>query len=131
MCLPRTGVSAVEFLENLSEPLDRLARGRALVTDDLARRSYEVGISTRKRSRACSRRCANAGWTCWRVTSRTFNSKETLIAQGREDRVILLSSSYRLFELIDRVPSHVFGHCGCRFQKAIAHIFKSALHYGK
>jgi len=54
-----------------------------------------------------------------------------LIAQGREDRVILLSSSYRLFELIDRVPSHVFGHCGCRFQKAIAHIFKSALHYGK
>lgn len=112
MRLLRRRVSAVVFLENLSKPLDRLARDRTLMTDDLARRSYEVGISTRKRSRACSRRRANAGWTCWRVTSRRFNSKETLIAQGREDRVILLSSSYRLFELIDRVRSYVFGHCG-------------------
>lgn len=39
-------------------------------------------------------------------------SKETLIIHGREDRVIPLSSTYRLFELIDRAQLHVFGRCG-------------------
>lgn len=37
---------------------------------------------------------------------------ETLIVHGREDRVIPLSNSYRLLELIDKAQLHIFGHCG-------------------
>jgi 2-hydroxy-6-oxo-octa-2,4-dienoate hydrolase len=37
---------------------------------------------------------------------------ETLIVHGREDRVIPLSNSLRLMELIPRAQLHVFGRCG-------------------
>ena len=37
---------------------------------------------------------------------------ETLIIHGREDRVIPLSNSYRLLELIPNSQLHVFGKCG-------------------
>lgn len=37
---------------------------------------------------------------------------KTLIVHGREDRVIPLSNSYKLMELIDDAQLHVFGHCG-------------------
>jgi 2-hydroxymuconate-semialdehyde hydrolase len=37
---------------------------------------------------------------------------ETLIVHGREDRVIPLECSERLFRLIDRAQLHVFGRCG-------------------
>lgn len=37
---------------------------------------------------------------------------ETLIVHGREDRVIPLSNSERLHQLIDRSQLHVFGRCG-------------------
>lgn len=38
--------------------------------------------------------------------------KEVLIVHGREDRVIPLQASIRLFELIQRSQLHVFGRCG-------------------
>jgi pimeloyl-ACP methyl ester carboxylesterase len=38
--------------------------------------------------------------------------KEVLIVHGREDRVIPLQASMRLFELIERSQLHVFGRCG-------------------
>jgi 2-hydroxymuconate-semialdehyde hydrolase len=37
---------------------------------------------------------------------------KTLIVHGREDQVLPLSSSMRLFELIPRAELHVFGNCG-------------------
>ena len=37
---------------------------------------------------------------------------ETLIIHGREDRVIPLENSLKLFQLIDNAQLHVFGHCG-------------------
>lgn len=37
---------------------------------------------------------------------------ETLIIHGREDRVIPLSNSYKLLELIPNAELHVFGKCG-------------------
>jgi 2-hydroxymuconate-semialdehyde hydrolase len=37
---------------------------------------------------------------------------ETLIVHGREDHVIPLECSERLFRLIDRSQLHVFGKCG-------------------
>lgn len=37
---------------------------------------------------------------------------ETLIIHGREDRVIPLSNSYKLLELIPNAQLHVFGKCG-------------------
>jgi 2-hydroxymuconate-semialdehyde hydrolase len=37
---------------------------------------------------------------------------ETLVVHGREDRVIPLSASLRLHELIPASQLHVFGRCG-------------------
>ncbi|GAA2807612.1 alpha/beta fold hydrolase [Crossiella cryophila] len=37
---------------------------------------------------------------------------EVLIVHGRDDRVIPLSNSLRLLELIDRAQLHVFARCG-------------------
>ena len=37
---------------------------------------------------------------------------ETLIIHGREDRVIPLETSLKLFHLIDKAQLHLFGHCG-------------------
>ena len=39
-------------------------------------------------------------------------SAPTLIFHGREDRVIPLATSLRLFELIPEAQLHVFGNCG-------------------
>lgn len=37
---------------------------------------------------------------------------ETLIVHGREDKVIPVSNSYKLINLLDNAELHVFGHCG-------------------
>ena len=37
---------------------------------------------------------------------------ETLIIHGREDRVIPMDTSLKLFQLIDNAQLHIFGHCG-------------------
>jgi 2-hydroxymuconate-semialdehyde hydrolase len=37
---------------------------------------------------------------------------EVLLVHGREDRILPLSSTLRLFELIPRSELHVFGRCG-------------------
>jgi len=37
---------------------------------------------------------------------------ETLVIHGREDRILPLSNSLRLAELIPRAQLHVFGQCG-------------------
>jgi 2-hydroxymuconate-semialdehyde hydrolase len=37
---------------------------------------------------------------------------ETLLIHGREDKVIPLSASQKLFEMIPRAQLHVFGRCG-------------------
>jgi pimeloyl-ACP methyl ester carboxylesterase len=36
----------------------------------------------------------------------------TAMIHGREDKVIPLATSLRLFELIERAELHAFGHCG-------------------
>jgi 2-hydroxymuconate-semialdehyde hydrolase len=38
--------------------------------------------------------------------------KDTLIIHGREDQVLPLSASLKLFELISKSQLHVFGQCG-------------------
>lgn len=56
---------------------------------------------------------------------------EALIIHGREDRIIPLSSSYRMFEMISRAQLHVFGRCGhwtqiehaARFNRLVAGFF--------
>jgi 2-hydroxymuconate-semialdehyde hydrolase len=58
-------------------------------------------------------------------------SNETLIVHGREDRVVPLSSSLHLAEVIDRAQLHVFGRCGHwtqiehtdRFNRLVADFF--------
>jgi len=36
----------------------------------------------------------------------------TLLIHGREDKVVPLSASLRMFELLPNADLHVFGHCG-------------------
>jgi 2-hydroxymuconate-semialdehyde hydrolase len=57
-----------------------------------------------------------------------------LLIHGREDRVIPLSSSLRLLELIPRAELHVFGQCGhwtqiehaARFNQLVANFFAAS-----
>jgi 2-hydroxymuconate-semialdehyde hydrolase len=58
----------------------------------------------------------------------------TMIVHGREDRVIPLASSYKLFELLQHAQLHVFGECGhwtqiehaTRFNRMIGDFFAEA-----
>jgi 2-hydroxymuconate-semialdehyde hydrolase len=59
---------------------------------------------------------------------------ETLVIHGREDKVIPLSVSLRLAQLIERAQLHVYGHCGhwtqiehaARFTKLVANFLAEA-----
>jgi 2-hydroxymuconate-semialdehyde hydrolase len=122
-------------IENMRELLDIFAYDRTLVTDDLARLRYEASIRPGYQEAFASMFPAPRQRGVDALASdesdiRTI-SKETLIIHGREDRVIPLSSTYRLFELIDRAQLHVFGHCGhwtqiehaARFNRLVSDFF--------
>jgi 2-hydroxymuconate-semialdehyde hydrolase len=103
-------------IANMRELLDIFAADRTLVTDELARLRYEASVRA-----GCQEAFASmfpAPRQRWVDALASDESEirrignETLIVHGREDRVIPLSSSYRLLELIDRAQLHVFGRCG-------------------
>lgn len=96
--------------------LDIFAYDRSIMSDDLARMRYEASIRPGYQEsfsqlfpvprQASVDRLASAEDEIRALTN------DTLIVHGREDNVIPLSSSYRLFDLIPRSQLHVFGHCG-------------------
>lgn len=103
-------------LENMRRLLDIFAYDRALVTDELARLRYEASIrpgfqeSFAQMFPAPRQRWIDALAQPDEVLRAM--AQPTLIVHGREDAVVPMSSSLRMFELIPRAELHLFGRCG-------------------
>lgn len=103
-------------VENMKRIMGWFAFDQALLNDDLARMRYE----------ASARPGVQEAWDAmfpaprqrWVDALATPESllkdlpHETLVLHGREDRVIPLSNSLRLADLVPRAQLHVFGRCG-------------------
>ena len=92
------------------------AYSRELVNDELARVRYEASIQPGFQESFSS--MFPAPRQRW-VDAMSTPEQEiqalqhrTLIVHGREDRVIPVSNSYRLEELLDNADLVVFSHCG-------------------
>jgi 2-hydroxymuconate-semialdehyde hydrolase len=103
-------------LANMRGLLDVFAFNRNLMNDDLARMRYEASIrpgfqEAFARMFPAPRQRGVDGLASPETAIRAL-PHPTLIVHGREDKVIPLASSYRLFDLIPRAQLHVFGECG-------------------
>lgn len=101
---------------NMRQLLDIFAFNRALVNDDLAKLRFEASVRPGYQEAFTSMFPApRQRWVDALASAeervRTL-TQETLLVHGREDRVIPLSSSLRLLELIPKAQLHVFGQCG-------------------
>jgi len=125
-------------LENMRRLLDIFAFDRALVTDELAQMRFEASI--RPGFQESFSRMFPAPRQRWIDALATPDHAlralphATLLVHGREDRVVPLASSLRLFELIPQAELHVFGRCGhwtqiehaARFNELVANFFSAA-----
>ncbi len=100
----------------MREMLDIFAYDRTLVNDELARMRYEASIRPGHQEAYSQMfpapRQRSVDLLASPESSIRALPQQALIVHGREDRVIPLSSSYRLFELIQKSQLHVFGQCG-------------------
>jgi 2-hydroxy-6-oxo-octa-2,4-dienoate hydrolase len=103
-------------LENMRRTLDYFAYSRELVNDELAEVRYRAALAPGVQEAFSA--LFPPPRQRWVEAMATPEDKiraiphETLIIQGREDRVIPLDNAYRLFSLIERSELHVFGRCG-------------------
>lgn len=122
-------------IENMRKLLDLFAYDRSLVSDELAEVRYKASIRPGvQESFASMFPAPRQQWLDSLASSDEelkSLSNETLIIHGREDRVVPLSSSLHLAEVIDRAQLHVFGRCGHwtqiehtdRFNRLVADFF--------
>jgi 2-hydroxy-6-oxo-octa-2,4-dienoate hydrolase len=102
--------------ENMRRILDYFAYSRELVNDELAEVRYRAALAPGVQEAFSA--LFPAPRQRWVEAITTPEEKiraiphETLIIQGREDKVIPLDNAYRLFNLIERSELHVFGRCG-------------------
>jgi 2-hydroxymuconate-semialdehyde hydrolase len=103
-------------LENMRGLLDVFAFNRNLVNDDLARMRFEASTRPRVQEAYAQMFPAPRQRGVDRLASPESAIRElphqVLIVHGREDKVIPLASSYKLFDLIPHAQLHVFGECG-------------------
>jgi 2-hydroxymuconate-semialdehyde hydrolase len=96
--------------------MDIFAYDRSLVSDELAQLRYEASIRPGYQESFASMFPAPRQRWVDALASREADVRalphETLLIHGREDKVIPLSASQKLFELIPNAQLHVFGHCG-------------------
>lgn len=96
--------------------LDIFAFDRTLVNDELAELRYQASIRPGfQESFAAMFPAPRQRWIDGLASSETdihALPHETLIIHGREDKVIPLSNSLALTNLIPNSQLHVFGHCG-------------------
>ncbi|MAA73355.1 MAG: 2-hydroxy-6-oxo-2,4-heptadienoate hydrolase [Salinisphaeraceae bacterium] len=103
-------------LENMRALLDSFAFNRDLVTDELAQLRYQASI--RPGIQEAYSAMFPAPRQRWIKALASDDDdirgieKPTLIIHGREDRILPVSSSLRLHELIAPSELHVFGQCG-------------------
>ena len=102
--------------ENMRRIMDVFAYDRNLVNDELARLRYEASIRPGfQESYASMFPAPRQRWVDALATADDAIAgitHETLIIQGREDKVIPLENYLRLSRLIARSQLHVFGRCG-------------------
>ncbi|WP_353192049.1 alpha/beta fold hydrolase [Pandoraea pnomenusa] len=103
-------------IANMRGLLDVFAYDRRLVNDELAKLRYEASVRPGYQEAFASMFPApRQRWVDALASDEDkvrALSHETLIVHGREDRVIPLSSSLRLLELMPKAQLHVFGECG-------------------
>lgn len=101
---------------NMRAIMDHFAFDRSLVTDELAELRYRASIEPGfQESYAAMFPAPRQRWVDAMASAQSDIRSlphETLIVHGREDRVIPVQTSQRLFEWIDRAQLHVFGRCG-------------------
>lgn len=103
-------------IANMRRLLDTFAYDRSLVSDELAELRYHA--ASRPGIQEAYEAMFPAPRQRWIEALAAPEEQvralphETLILHGREDRVLPLSSSQKLFEMIDRSELHVFGRCG-------------------
>jgi 2-hydroxymuconate-semialdehyde hydrolase len=102
--------------ENMRKIMDIFAYDRNLVSDELAKLRYEASIRPGyQESFASMFPAPRQRWVDALASPEEALRAlphETLIIHGREDRVIPLSASLKLFELLAKSQLHVFGQCG-------------------
>lgn len=122
-------------LENMRKLLDAFAFDRSLVTDELAELRFRA--STRPGVQEAFASMFPPPRQRWVDEMASPDAEiqgirhQTLIVHGREDRIIPLSNSLKLLELIPRSQLHVFGQCGhwvqiehaVRFNRLVADFF--------
>lgn len=102
--------------EDMRRVVDYFAYSRELVSDELARVRYEASNQPGFQESFSS--MFPAPRQRWVEAMSTPEEEikalphRTLIVHGREDKVIPVSNSYRLEELIDNADLSVFSHCG-------------------
>jgi 2-hydroxymuconate-semialdehyde hydrolase len=101
---------------NMRALLDLFAFDRGRVTDELAELRYRASIRPGVQENfAAMFPAPRQRWVDALAQPEGVLAKlphETLILHGREDRVIPLATSERLFRLIPRAQLHLFGGCG-------------------
>ncbi|NYB75061.1 alpha/beta fold hydrolase [Sedimentibacter hydroxybenzoicus DSM 7310] len=102
--------------ERMKEMLLLFVDNKNIATDDLAQMRYEASIEPGfQESFSAMFPAPRQQWVEFmaRTDEEIANIKQpVLIIHGREDLVIPVSNSYKLFNLIDDAALHVFGHCG-------------------
>ena len=103
-------------IENMKHMLDLFVYNKALATDDLAKMRYEASIEPGfQEAFSAMFPAPRQQWVDFMAYEDEQIKKiqhETLIIHGREDVVIPVTNSFKLFELIDNSQLHIFGHCG-------------------
>lgn len=102
--------------ENMRKMMDIFAYDRSLVSDELAQLRYEASIRPGYQEAFSSMFPApRQRWVDALASPEEALRAlphDTLIIHGREDKVIPLSASLKLFELLKKSQLHVFGQCG-------------------
>lgn len=102
--------------ENMRALLDIFVYDRNLVTDELAELRYKASIQPGSHEAFSSMfPSPRQRWVDALACSENdiaSISTPTLIVHGREDRVIPVESSLRLFNLMQNAEIHLFGRCG-------------------
>ncbi len=125
-------------INNMRSLLDIFAFNRNLVSDELAELRYQASIRPGfQESFSAMFPAPRQQWVEAMMSSEAEIKKithETLIVHGREDEVIPISTSHKLFELIEHSQLHLFGQCGHwtqiehteRFNRLVRDFFQNA-----
>jgi 2-hydroxymuconate-semialdehyde hydrolase len=103
-------------VERMKGMLDLFVYNKKIATDDLAKMRYDASIEPGfQEAFSAMFPAPRQKWVEAMAKHEDKISsidKPVLIVHGREDQVIPVENSHKLFSLIDDAQLHVFGHCG-------------------